>query len=257
MRNLLKKFLPPNKVLADPRPRLELAEDRVEAIYALGDVHGRLDALLEAEERIMEDARKTPGVKLVVMVGDYVDRGPHSAGVLAHLCHRLPPPLYRVSLCGNHDDEFLKFLEGPKFDTAWLSFGGDSTLLSYGVDSNYLLKLDPSGKSLLEAANNSIPDVHKRFLKKCPVSLVVGQYIFVHAGLVPGLPLDKQTDGDLMWIREPFLSRGPGGDFIVVHGHTPTSGIAYGPRRIGIDTGAFMTGRLPVLKITPDSCGEL
>jgi serine/threonine protein phosphatase 1 len=158
----------------------------------------------------------------------------------------------RICLCGNHDDAFYKFIISPKLERDWLDFGGVATLHSYGVDVSFHLKIDPKGMSLLEAARDHIPHDHVAFLKNAPVALSVGKFIFVHAGIVPGHPLEDQDDSDLMWIREPFLTEGPQLDVIVVHGHTPTESIVFGKRRIGLDTGAYMTGRLNVLRINRD-----
>lgn len=252
MLGIFKRDRDNNQVDVQARLRLRIPRERATDIYAIGDVHGCLDLLHEVEDRILAEATKTAGMKLVVMIGDYIDRGPDSEGVLEHLCKKLPAPLYRIALCGNHDDAFLKFLNNPDGDLTWMSYGGDMTLQSYGIDPGYWLNIDPSGAQMRKTALARVPASHQRFLENAPVSLTMGDFCFVHAGVVPGRPFEKQRDHDLMWIREPFLTRGPESDKTVIHGHTPTEDISFGKGRIGIDTGAFMTGKLSVLRIQGD-----
>ncbi|MFK3781083.1 metallophosphoesterase family protein [Agrobacterium sp. NPDC089420] len=233
------------------RRRIDLGDKPASfPIYAIGDVHGSLDLLLQAERKILADLAGNPSPALVVLLGDYVDRGRDSCGVLEHLLQPPPAPLRRIALCGNHEQLFGDFLENPQDNMHWLDFGGRQTLLSYGVDFDYFLqkgrlRLQPFKDALLGA----IPQTHRQLLSNLPICARVGPYIFVHAGLRPGVPLEGQTDEDMLWIREPFLSRGAGLDLIVVHGHTPVTEPETGPQRIGIDTGAFTTGRLTILKI--------
>lgn len=231
------------------RPRINYPANTFSEIFSIGDVHGCLEELLDAEQRIASLADMESGRRLIVLIGDYVDRGPRSFGVLDHLSKPPPPGFERICLCGNHDDAFYKFIVSPKLERDWLHFGGVATLYSYGVDAAFHLKADPKGTGLLDAVRNHIPADHVEFLKNAPVALSIGKFIFVHAGIMPGYPLEDQNDADLMWIREPFLSEGPQLDVIVVHGHTPTENIVFGKRRIGLDTGAYMTGRLNVLRI--------
>lgn len=251
MLKLVKKLWEKKSEPLQLRARITIPPERVSDVFAIGDIHGRLDLLLDAERRILERVGQAGRPAIVVCVGDFVDRGPDSRGVIDHLMEKMPAPLYRISLCGNHDDAFQNFLQQEQFDPAWLDFGGDKTLLSYGVNASQLLKADPSGGQLKLAAQDAVPDSHVSFLETLPVALSFGRYLFVHAGILPGRPLAEQSDLDLMWIREPFVSRGPELDVTVIHGHTPVSEIQYGPNRIGIDTGAYATGKLSVLHIGP------
>lgn len=239
------------------RGRITIPAERVSDIFAIGDIHGRLDLLLDAERRIVEKIGDAGKPAIVVCVGDFIDRGPDSRGVVSHLIGKMAPPLYRICICGNHDDAFLNFLKEDHFDPAWLDFGGDKTLMSYGVSAAHLLSLDPSGLQLKIAARSAIPTSHVRFLEELPVALSFDRYLFVHAGILPGRPLAEQSDLDLMWIREPFLTRGPDLDVTVVHGHTPNSEIQFGRNRIGIDTGAYASGKLGVLHIGPHGVSVL
>ena len=233
------------------RRRIDLGDEPASyPIYAIGDVHGCLNELQQAEARIAEDIARTGRPGMIVFLGDYVDRGPSSSQVIEHLQRPSELGLRRLPLCGNHDDIFSKFIDEPELYTDWLRLGGEQTLLSYGVDIRQL----SAGKKgwlgdLRQVLAEAIPASHKQFLANLPICLKIGKIVFVHAGLRPRVALNEQSDEDLMWIREPFLSQGPGQPLLVVHGHTPqpTPDISMG--RIGIDTGAYYSGKLTVLKI--------
>ncbi|AYD00555.1 metallophosphoesterase family protein [Neorhizobium sp. NCHU2750] len=252
MRNLMGWVKRRQEVLvpAPLRRRLDLGDARpLFAIYAIGDVHGCLKELKDAEERIARDMDQLGRSGLVVLLGDYIDRGPMSAQVIEHLLTPSDFGFRRLALCGNHDDIFIKFLAAPEQYMQWLELGGQQTLSSYGIDPHQL-DFSKRGRDKLQqifAAN--VPPRHLDFLSNLPISLKVGDFLFVHAGLRPKVMLDEQTDEDLMWIREPFLSSGWGGPGLVIHGHTPQPQPSFGPGRIGIDTGAFYTGNLTVLKL--------
>ena len=219
-------------------------------IYAIGDVHGCLDELKAAEARIKADIDATAKPGLVVLLGDYVDRGPRSRHVLDHLIRPSELGLKRLPLCGNHDDVFLRFLDEPKTYGEWLGLGGEQTLMSYGIDLHHVgTRRKGKGPQLEDLLAEAVPDSHRRFLTDLPISLRIGELLFVHAGIRPGLPLVEQTDEDMMWIRDPFLTDGPKLPLLVVHGHTPKPEPDLGASRIGIDTGAYYTGKLAVLKI--------
>jgi len=233
------------------RWRVDLGADQPEfAIYAIGDVHGCLDLLCAAEETIRRDVQQTKVAGLIVMLGDYVDRGPDSRGVLDHLAKAPGDDIRRITLCGNHDDLFLNFLDAPHSYAGWLEMGGRETLSSYGIPGTYV-SLDgrESSDLLRKRLMTAIPDHHRALLTAMPVSLKIGNYLFVHAGIRPGIPLQNQSDKDMMWIREPFLTRGPELPITLIHGHTPGHAPSYGPGRIGIDTGAYASGKLAVLKL--------
>jgi serine/threonine protein phosphatase 1 len=257
MLKLVKKLWEKKSAPLQVRARIAIPPERVSDVFAIGDIHGRLDLLLQAERKISERMKGADRPAIVVCVGDFVDRGPDSRGVIDHLIGKMPAPLYRIPICGNHDDSFVNFLREEQFDPAWLDFGGDKTLMSYGVDVSQLLKADRSGEQLKAAARQAVPVSHVKFLETLPVALSIGNYLFVHAGILPGRPLAEQSDLDLMWIREPFMSTGPDLDVTVIHGHTPVSDIQFGPNRIGIDTGAYATGKLSVLHIGPHGLAAL
>jgi serine/threonine protein phosphatase 1 len=238
-----------DKAPAPSRRRIDLGDETATyPIYAIGDVHGCLRELHDAERRIAEDIRLSGRSGLVVLLGDYIDRGPSSSQVIDHLLTPSELGLRRLALCGNHDDVFSKFIDEPEFFREWLELGGDHTLMSYGIDVHHL-KLHRRLEGLKDHMAAAIPSQHKEFLSNLPICLKVGNVIFVHAGLRPKVALPEQEDEDLMWIREPFLTEGPGRPILVVHGHTPHLEPSLGPGRIGIDTGAYYTGKLTVLKI--------
>ena len=235
-----------------PRRRLEIDADRP-AIYAIGDVHGCYDALLALEARILADVRQSASENpLILYLGDYVDRGAGSSNVLAHLARRAHPDgIERLALCGNHDDAFLRFIREPAENIAWLDFGGEATLRSYGLGHLAHLRRPEELRALGRALGEAVPDEHVAFLEDLPVLARSGNRLFVHAGIRPGVGLEEQTDEDLLWIREPFLSEGPGLPVTVIHGHTAGVEPVFGTGRICIDTACYATGRLTALKVTP------
>lgn len=242
--------------LRPDRPRLGREDvGTPSVVYAVGDVHGCLTQLRDLERRIVADAAGLPGRKLLVMLGDYVDRGPSSAAVIDHLLAPAPEDFDRVCLCGNHEALMLAFLGQPLAHRDWLELGGEQTLRSYGILFGDLRRRTPGEAGLVDALEAAIPRRHRAFLEGLPVLLDLGDFVFAHAGLAPGVPIEEQSTQDLLWIREPFLRRGPelaqadGRPLTVVHGHTPSSLPTFGTGRIGIDTGAFMTGRLTALRI--------
>lgn len=181
------------------------------------------------------------------MLGDYVDRGPRSAQVLDHLLEPPPAGFRRVALRGNHEQVLLDFLASPRRGESWLDFGAEATLASYGADPLVARRGALPAAAALEAL---MPIEHREFLANLPTLLTVPGYAFVHAGLAPGVPLVRQNDADLIWIREPFLSADPLAEgLVVVHGHTPGRDPVVTPARICVDTAAFATGRLTAVRI--------
>lgn len=254
---LKKSFRPKLKNEAAVVPMgIDLPDGRFDVIYAVGDIHGRLDLLLESDRKIEADIAEGQRA-LVIYLGDYIDRGPNSRGVIEHLRLNRDLKFLRLCLRGNHDDVFLSFLERPMEEWGWLDIGGKETLRSYG------LVLDPyrdralGQQALVEMLAAHVPQSHRDFFMKSRLWARTGDYVFVHAGIQPGVALERQDPSDFMWIREPFLSEGSGLPFTVVHGHTPTTTVFYGPNRIGIDTGAYATGRLSVLKVAGGVTSEL
>jgi serine/threonine protein phosphatase 1 len=179
---------------------------------------------------------------LTVTIGDYIDRGPNSRGVLDSLACK-PFPTDFIPLRGNHEDLFETFLRDPSIAGHWRRLGGLETLHSYGVDVGPLMR-GKNYETAAEALRTAVPQVHFDFLASLHTSLIVGRYFLCHAGVCPGVPLLQQREEDLLWIREPFLNSNADFGKIVVHGHTPAEEPEILPNRINIDTGAFMTGRL-------------
>jgi serine/threonine protein phosphatase 1 len=221
-------------------------------IYAVGDIHGRADLLAKIHKRIGADAAKrAPGKrKIVVYLGDYIDRGAGSRQVIELLLHSPLEGFEAVHLKGNHEDYMVDFLEGRGDGMGWLFNGGEATIASYGVapaGSNYLQAggLD----DLRDALRAAVPEDHRAFLADLKLHHREGGYLFVHAGIRPGIPMTYQSDDDLMWIRGEFLDFRADHDCRVVHGHTVTWSPEVRPNRIGIDTGAYVSGALTCLVI--------
>lgn len=229
-------------------PRLVLDMTDV-AVYAVGDVHGCLDELLALEEIIIEDARQLPCRGLIVMLGDYVDRGPASAQVLDHLVAPAPAGLERICLAGNHELVMLDYLEGRLTRSAWLRMGAEQTLLSYGIDQQRLRDICSDDGQIDDVIRNSIPAAHLAFLRSLTVLIETERYIFVHAGIRPELELEQQTDDDLVFIRTAFFEKAHLLTRYVIHGHTPTNEARREGMRVNLDTGAFFSGRLTALRI--------
>jgi serine/threonine protein phosphatase 1 len=212
-------------------------------IYAVGDIHGRLDLLDELLSRISKDIASRPAPRpLYVFLGDYVDRGPFSRTTIDRLIQH-GQTNECIFLKGNHELIAIKCLSDPSLFDRWMRLGGLETLVSYGVDL---------GKQIVElqaAFHGALPQKHFRFFRDLQTSFVCGDFFFVHAGVKPGVELSRQAENDLLWIREEFLSSSEDFGKIVVHGHTPSREIEVGPNRINIDTGAFATDRLTCLVI--------
>ena len=240
------------------RPRLTVAPER-EGLYAIGDIHGCLDELLALEERIRRDvARSRVEWPLILYLGDYVDRGPDSRSVIEHIsrCDHADG-IERIALCGNHDDAFLRFLRNPAENAAWLDFGGDATLRSYGLGHLAYLRKSRELEKVAQSLEEAVPAGHVRFLEQLPVFALHRDRLFVHAGIRPGVAVADQVDGDLLWIREPFLTEGPCLPITVIHGHTAGVEPVFGNGRICIDTGCYATGRLTALKLAADAATVL
>jgi serine/threonine protein phosphatase 1 len=220
--------------------------------YAIGDVHGRFDLLERLLGDIHSDLRHRPARRaLLVFVGDLIDRGPQSAEVVEHLRRYRRHGVKTTFLLGNHEEVLLRILGGDSALIAkWCSFGGAQCLQSYGVDARKLAKLDEA--EALETVRKAIPKAHVDFLESFADSCRFGDFLFVHAGIRPGVEIDQQRQSDLRWIREPFLLDDTDHGFVVVHGHTITSEVEVRPNRVGIDTGAYRTGVLTAVAIESD-----
>jgi serine/threonine protein phosphatase 1 len=216
----------------------------------VGDVHGRLDLLESLLGLIERDAKgRQADQRTLVFLGDYVDRGPDSRGVVERLISDPPQGFATHFLKGNHEAILLDFLEDAWRLDHWLMNGGDATMRSYGVDTERLAHGGAAPEAWREAFAEALPEAHLRFFRDLQLSVSFGDYLFVHAGVRPGVPLAAQSEADLIWIRGPFLSHADPFDKIVVHGHTPEPEPVARQNRIGIDTGAVFTGRLTALRL--------
>jgi serine/threonine protein phosphatase 1 len=228
---------------------LELGQAKVPdgtRIYAIGDVHGMDAALVAMHVAIAADLAARPVARRVIIhIGDYCDRGPDSAAVIARLAALSSADPTIVCLRGNHDQKLIDFLHNPEEAApAFFAFGGKATLKSYGVNlrsENYA----GIGRQLAE----KMPAVERIFLEHLPFSVRFGDYFFCHAGIRPGVPLDAQDPHDLIWIREEFLLDRRDHSVVVIHGHTPTVDARpeIRPNRIDIDTGCVYGGPLTCL----------
>jgi len=241
-------------------------------VYAVGDIHGRLDLLTSLMRQVTDHAARIGaehpvGRKVIVCVGDYVDRGPDSKGVidflldlpqaqaLADSAQALPGSAQAAGftlkcLIGNHERMMLDFLVEPEtVGQMWLRNGGLETLQSYGVGFDTAAPRVQEFQRARDALAAALPARHKEFLDQLLLTHREGDYLFVHAGLKPGVALDAQREADMLWIRGPFLHTPADYGCLVVHGHTITPEPEWEAWRIGIDTGAFYTGRLTALAL--------
>lgn len=224
---------------------------RPAAVYAIGDVHGCLAQLQDLESQIIADAATIRGEKWLVMLGDYLDRGPDPAGVVAHLLAPPPQGFTRFALRGNHEQAMLDFLDAPSSNADWLEWG-HTTLSSYGVKTTRLDAWFRSPEHVAARLGGAMPPSHLQFLNGLAAYLALPGYIFVHAGLRPGVALERQTLTDLLWIRDEFHAAPRRPDVTVVHGHTPIVVPDIMPGRINIDTGCFHSGVLTGARILAD-----
>jgi len=218
-------------------------------VYAVGDIHGRVDLLRTLNSRIVSDAARFDDdcENIVIYLGDYVDRGDQSREVISTLIDDPLEDFSRVHLCGDHERYLLQFLKDPDVGSTWLFNGGDATLRSYGVDLE-----DPAfGREgwpwVQQRLIDGLPARHLAFLRDLDLQHVEGDYLFVHAGVRPGAALDRQDETDLLWIREDFLHSTEQFGKMIVHGHTVTADVEVHLNRIGIDTGAYMSDTLSCL----------
>jgi serine/threonine protein phosphatase 1 len=220
-------------------------------IYAIGDIHGRLDLLDEVLARIDADVGTQPSPNaLRVFLGDYIDRGPDSRRVLDRLVgYRMAQPT--VFLMGNHEVFLREFLKNPDTLSVWGRCGGLDTLSSYGLAP----KIETDARQQRELASTFdkiLPSSHREFLSVLRPYFICGDFFFVHAGVRPGISLTAQSEDDLFWIREEFLVCQADFGKVVVHGHTPVSEPDVRRNRINIDTGAYATGILTCLVLEHD-----
>jgi len=215
--------------------------------YAVGDVHGRLDLLDGMLSLVEADLAEHPSRHaLLLFLGDLIDRGPASAGVIERLRLYRHSRLRTVFLMGNHEEVLLRLLNKERgIIENWLKFGGIQCLQSYGVDAKAIRTL--TEHDALQIISEAVPATHRNFIADFADTLRFGDYLFVHAGIRPAVDLSLQSQADLRWIRQPFLDDNRDHGFVVVHGHTISEQVVERPNRIGIDTGAYRTGVLTAL----------
>lgn len=245
---MLKKLFTRRPSSTVPRPTIPAGE----RVYAIGDIHGRLDlldALLASIEA--DDAARGPAATRIVFLGDVVDRGPDSAAVIDRLMTVAQARPTTAFLKGNHEEVFLLALDGDREALRlFCRIGGRETILSYGIDPDRYERLDYD--ALAQWIADAVPAAHREFLGAFEDMVVVGDYAFVHAGVRPDVALAEQRGADLRWIRNTFLNHTGGFAKTIVHGHTISDDMDRGHGRIGIDTGAYATGRLTALGLEGD-----
>ena len=220
-------------------------------VWAVGDIHGRLDLLQPLVEAIVSDLHASAATrKVVVFLGDYIDRGPDSRGVLRLLAGL--PAITGVEwrfLKGNHEQAMLGFLDDPSAGPKWCEYGGDNALRSYGLRVPDLAHRTEAWARVAADLGHKLTAREREFLESLELSVTLGDYFFSHAGARPGVVLERQSPEDLMWIRQPFLNSPAVFERVVVHGHTPTLRVHADHRRIGLDTKAYDTGVLTALRL--------
>jgi len=224
-------------------------------VYAIGDIHGRADLLDQLHRQIEADAAASDATRrVVVYLGDYVDRGLDSKGVIDRLLADPLPGFEKVFLKGNHEDAFLKFFLEPEFGRDWKYYGGLETLMSYGVKALPLKDEPEAFVAARDELAKLFPASHLDFLGNLRLFHEEGDYYFAHAGVRPGRALEAQQADDLMWIREDFIESDADFGKVVVHGHTPEEQPVQRANRIGVDTGAYITGILTCAVLEESEC---
>lgn len=259
---ILPEMTPRRQSTGNGRPGRETAADALVSprvpencrVYAIGDIHGRADLLDRLHGQILDDAKTAPDLrKVVVYVGDYIDRGPDSFDVIDALIERPLGGFERHYLKGNHEDMMIAFLETGTHGETWIINGGRNTLDSYGIGLWDLISDLRDLEKARDKLRQAVPESHWKFLTGLEMHHAEGDYLFVHAGLRPGVALRDQDEFDLMWIREEFLSSDDDLGHVVVHGHTSCPEPEIRTNRIGIDTGAWRSNRLTALVLEADT----
>ncbi|MCC3303867.1 metallophosphoesterase family protein [Sneathiella sp. HT1-7] len=222
--------------------------------YVIGDIHGRKDLLSSLLERIAADqAQRKEMAAHLIFLGDYVDRGPDSSGVLDMLIELKKSDMNVITLKGNHESAMTSFLQGPMRGKRWLHYGGDATLRSYGIDLPLAAMTEEKIREAGKKLKKNLPDSHLQFISSLEASYMMGDYLFVHAGIEPDRALDDQKEHDLLWIRDEFLEHTGLFDKVIVHGHSIIPEPEFKENRIGIDTGAFYSNILTCLVLEGES----
>lgn len=224
-------------------------------IYAVGDIHGRHDLLSKIIDIIQTDIDDYTskygwcGRVIIVFLGDYIDRGFDSKAVIETLSNLDLQFAELVFLKGNHEAAILEFMENADAGLKWVHYGGRETLASYGIELPLNLETYDDWDEVQEKFLHTIPPYHLLFLRTLKTYRIEGEYMFVHAGMDPNKTLDQQTERDYLWIRSRFLKSTKKLPYIIVHGHTPESAPIWDGRRIGIDTGAYMSNKLTAVRL--------
>lgn len=226
-------------------------------IYAIGDIHGRADLLSNLIDLIDQDAAEYEGSASIIFLGDYIDRGFQSRQVIDLILSGRLSNYDVYCLKGNHEEAMLQFIADPEFGPRWASYGGRETLVSYGVRPPRSQTRLEDWRDVHASLVSSLPSEHEQFLLQLMPSVRIGRYGFVHAGLRPGVPFDQQVERDLYWIREEFLNDTKPLDVIVVHGHTPVDKPFWDSRRINVDTGAYISGKLTAVRLEENTVAFL
>lgn len=223
-------------------------------LYVVGDIHGRADLLSDMHRMIRADRESNlPDRAVVIYLGDYIDRGAASSDVLDIILNEPLQGFEAVHLLGNHEDFMLAFLQNPAIGDLWLKNGGDATMYSYGVGLPQVSDRDERHRVMRDQLEGKLPEPHLQFLKSLKLLHIEGDYAFVHAGIKPGRDLSEQVPDDVLWIREEFLGSNANHGKCIVHGHTITDEVEIRPNRIGIDTGAYFSGKLTCLVLSADT----
>lgn len=232
-----------------------------ECYFAIGDIHGRRDLLERLIEQIEHDCESLPKDTkcTLVFLGDYIDRGLQSRDVVDLLISDRLKNFETVFLMGNHEEALLRFLTDASFGKQWVRYGGGETLYSYGfqppnsraslTSHEAMAAVEKTWDKIWTQFRERLPKEHLEFYQALKPYHVAGDYLFVHAGMRPDVPLENQSVRDLLWIRDEFLDDPREFDQVIVHGHTPADGVFHDNRRIGLDTGAFISGRLSAAKL--------
>jgi serine/threonine protein phosphatase 1 len=234
----------------EPRVGIPSADLAQGPVYCVGDVHGCLSLYKELEAQIVRDCASLDGVATIVLLGDVIDRGLTSAGVIDHLLSAPPAGLQRLSLRGNHEAMMLAYLEAPLSNSTWLEFGGRETLVSYGIYTEPTSLQRMSERKLRQLLAASIPQEHIEFLRNTLPGLQVGPYLLAHAGAEAQAPLSAQSWNALLWGNAGQIAP----DLLtLVHGHFIMEQVTNTENAFAIDTGAYATGRLTALRLTVDA----
>lgn len=247
---LLERYMPaaarPKAPPVAPPPTTPATIPDGQRVYAIGDIHGRADLLKALLNKIQTDALggDYSGRPKLVFLGDYIDRGFQSREVIDILLGDLVSPFDTFFLKGNHEAAMLQFLSEPGMGPRWVEHGGAETLVSYGVQPPRSRTAADEWAIASQELKRALPREHLQFLMSLQINVRIGDYLFVHAGVRPGVELDQQSEYDMLWIREEFLNDTRPLGAVVVHGHTPASQPHRDSRRVGLDTGAYISGQL-------------